>query len=225
MLVIKENSSTKKLFATGTFTLTTEHGVAFTLIGLLCLVVSPIAIFVPYVLQIICGYPAIVSGYITTIPAGVWAIASIAVGGVTGSRVRSLLYAGPWLVFTSYVLLAVTATLAPVNNESIIIPFVCFGTALFGAGMGMCWPHIIAHIMQKAPQGEQDLAASSVPTMELVSEGFGAACAGLIANCAGFCNTQNIYAPLHAITLVFAASCLIPLVALTLIPRVLRYNS
>ena len=64
-------------------------------------------------------------------------------------------------------------------------PIVFPAIALVGAGIGACWAFIAQRVMSGARAGEEDLAASSVATVQQTGFALGAALAGLVANAAG----------------------------------------
>jgi hypothetical protein len=57
---------------------------------------------------------------------------------------------------------------------------------LVGGGIGACWAFTAQRIMTSARRGEEDIAASSVATVQQTGFALGAAVAGLVANTAGF---------------------------------------
>ncbi|GAA3184743.1 MULTISPECIES: hypothetical protein [Streptomyces] len=50
----------------------------------------------------------------------------------------------------------------------------------------MAWPHLLTRVLQLAPDADQDLAGSSVTTVQLTATAFGSALAGTVANVVGF---------------------------------------
>ena len=56
---------------------------------------------------------------------------------------------------------------------------------MLGAGIGSCWAFIAQRVMAGARKGEEDVAASSVATVQQTGFALGAAVAGLVANAAG----------------------------------------
>ena len=73
------------------------------------------------------------------------------------------------------------ALLMPLEPVPIVFPAI----ALVGAGIGACWAFIAQRVMSGARAGEEDLAASSVATVQQTGFALGAALAGLVANAAG----------------------------------------
>jgi predicted MFS family arabinose efflux permease len=56
---------------------------------------------------------------------------------------------------------------------------------LIGGGIGACWAFLAQRVMSRAKQGEENIAASSVVTVQQAGMAFGAASAGLVANAGG----------------------------------------
>ena len=69
----------------------------------------------------------------------------------------------------------------PLEPAPIVFPAI----ALVGAGIGSCWAFIAQRVMSGARPGEEDIAASSVATVQQTGFALGAALAGLVANAAG----------------------------------------
>jgi hypothetical protein len=54
-----------------------------------------------------------------------------------------------------------------------------------GAGVGLCWPHLLTRVLTLALPGEGGIASAAITTVQLYGMATGAAVAGLIANAAG----------------------------------------
>ena len=107
-----------------------------------------------------------------------WTGMSLIVAGTPAERSGRLLVAGP--VMMALGLLGV-ALLMPIEPAPIVFPAI----ALVGAGIGACWAFIAQRVMSGARAGEENLAASSVATVQQTGFALGAALAGLVANAAG----------------------------------------
>jgi predicted MFS family arabinose efflux permease len=107
-----------------------------------------------------------------------WTGMSLIVAGTPRERTGRLLVAGPAMMALG--LLGV-ALLMPLEPAPITFPAI----ALVGAGIGACWAFIAQRVMSGARAGEEDLAASSVATVQQTGFALGAALAGLVANAAG----------------------------------------
>ena len=73
------------------------------------------------------------------------------------------------------------ALLMPLRPAPVVFPAI----VLVGAGIGLCWAFIAQRVMSGARPGEEDIAASSVATVQQTGFALGAALAGMVANAAG----------------------------------------
>ncbi|MET5116535.1 MFS transporter, partial [Burkholderia pseudomallei] len=62
----------------------------------------------------------------------------------------------------------------------------CAARAAVGVGIGVGWPHLLTQVLSNAPAGQEDLAATSITTVQLYATASGSALAGRVANLAGF---------------------------------------
>jgi MFS family permease len=148
------------------------------LILLVAIAYSPLQIFVPIFLQGLHGIDALSAGYMVAGASFGWTGMSLIVAGTPRERTGRLLVAGPAMMALG--LLGV-ALLMPLEPAPITFPAI----ALVGAGIGACWAFIAQRVMSGARAGEEDLAASSVATVQQTGFALGAALAGLVANAAG----------------------------------------
>jgi predicted MFS family arabinose efflux permease len=79
--------------------------------------------------------------------------------------------------------------------------------AAIGTGIGACWAFIAQRVMSGAKAGEENIAASSVPTVQQAGIAFGAAVSGLVANASGLSDAMPAAAILRAAFWVPAALC------------------
>ena len=103
---------------------------------------------------------------------------SLVVAGTPAERSDRLLVAGRSMMALG--LLGV-ALLMPLKPAPVVFPAI----ALVGAGIGACWAFIAQRVMSGARPGEENLAASSLATVQQTGFALGAALAGLVANAAG----------------------------------------
>ena len=162
---------------------TPSRSAASTGVGLwLCLLVaiaySPLQIFVAIFLQSLHGLDPLEAGYMVAGASFGWTGMSLIVAGTPEQRSDRLLIAGPLMMAVG--LLGV-ALLMPLKPAPVVFPAI----ALVGAGIGACWAFIAQRVMSGARAGEENLAASSVATVQQTGFALGAALAGLAANAAG----------------------------------------
>jgi hypothetical protein len=101
--------------------------------------------------------------------------------------------------------------------RQLIAPIACAG-----AGIGSCWAFMSQHVMRAAKPGESDIAASSIPTVQLFGLGFGGSLAGLIANIAGYSGGLNASASRSAAFWVPASFVIVTIAASAAGLRMLR---
>uniref|UniRef100_UPI00190F7035 hypothetical protein n=1 Tax=Roseomonas sp. 18066 TaxID=2681412 RepID=UPI00190F7035 len=91
--------------------------------------------------------------------------------------------------------------------------------ALTGAGVGICWPHLLTRILTLAPVDEGDTASAAITTIQLYGIAIGAAMAGLLANAAGLGEPGGAEGARRAAVVLFAAFALAPGLAALLAGR------
>lgn len=173
-----DRRAAKPLLPSDAFSPRTATGLGLWLALLVSISYSPIQIFVPIFLQSIHGLDPLGSGYMVAGASFGWTAVSLVVAGLTGQRADRMLIVGPVLMAAG--LLGI-ALLMPLSPAPIVFPAI----ALVGGGIGSCWAFTAQRVMRGARPGEEDIAASSVATIQQTGFALGAAMAGLVANAAG----------------------------------------
>jgi MFS family permease len=176
-LTVDRHAATR-LFPGDAFSLRSITGIGLWLVLLVSISYSPLQIFVPIFLQGLHGLDPLSAGYMVAGASFGWTAVSLVVAGTPPERTDRLLVAGPAMMAAG--LLGV-AVLMPLEPAPIVFPAI----ALVGAGIGTCWAFIAQRVMTGARRGEEDIAASSVATVQQTGFALGAALAGLVANAAG----------------------------------------
>jgi predicted MFS family arabinose efflux permease len=83
-----------------------------------------------------------------------------------------------------------------------------------GFAVGIAWPHLSTRVLQIAPRGEEDLAASSIMTVELFATAMGAAMAGMLANLGGLSSPGGVPGTSSAAQWLFAVFTIAPALCL-----------
>jgi len=169
-----------RLLPSDAFSWRTQTGVGLWLALLLCITFSPLQIYVPMFLQQFHGFDPLSAGFAVASASLAWTIASLATAGVPVRWPDRLMLTGPAAMGMS---LMAIAFLAPYPAASAFL--LVSAIAVLGAGIGQCWPFVAHRIMDNAKEGNEVVAASSVPTVQQMGFAFGAAIAGLIANASG----------------------------------------
>lgn len=97
----------------------------------------------------------------------------------------------------------------------------CVALVAVGGGIGLGWPHLLTQVITIAPDGQKDLASTSITTVQLYATAIGAALAGIVANLAGFSDPGGLAGAQQAALWVFAVFAIAPLLA-TLVARRVR---
>ena len=112
--------------------------------------------------------------------------------------------------------------LAPAPTAA-LLPMAVMGVLLLlmGLGIGMCWPHLGARVFAFAPEGEKELAASSITIIVMVSQSFGSALGGLVTNLAGMTSPGGMAGAASASAWLFGSYAIAPVLAALAIRRLL----
>lgn len=146
-------------------------------------------------------------------------IGDLEFGGWKHEGIRRAIASGPALVLAGMVALAFSAPLHS-QGDGTVLAFICLGLALVGFGIGLGWPHLLTRILQVAPSGDQDTAATSITTVQLFATALGSALAGMLANLGGLNVPGGIEGTSRAAWWLFAALAVAPLMAIGAAARV-----
>jgi Na+/proline symporter len=87
---------------------------------------------------------------------------------------------------------------------------IAISLAMVGAGIGMGWAHLASRVIAVASDGERDLAAASISTIQLLATAFGSALAGMVANLAGLSDPSSVGGAANAARWLFAVFTVAP---------------
>lgn len=175
-----ESSASRKLLPDGAFRLSGPLGALYAVSALFAVTVT-CEVFVPLFLQQLHGWPPLVAGFGAALLSAGWTVAAIFGSGASPARRRRFLAGAPFLSALSMLSLA---ALMPWPAGTGVMLLMCIALLAGGAAVGMVYPWLGAAVLREAPAGEQDLAASSLMTVQLCATAFGAAGAGLVMNLA-----------------------------------------
>ena len=218
LFVAMENGTGRRLMPLGACRISTPLGATYA--GMMMVVVAVnTEIFVPYFLQTLHGMAPVNAGYLSALMSMGWTTGSMAVAGVAKRAVPGWMIGGPLTIVAA---LAGMFLLVPGGGGS-LAAIAAIGLCLYaqGCGIGMCWPHLCAGVFGFAPEGEKDLAASSMTLVIMLSNALGSALAGMVANVAGL-GDGSVAGASAAASGLFSAYILAPVLALAAIRRVLR---
>ncbi|SUC29135.1 Probable multidrug-efflux transporter Rv1634/MT1670 [Providencia rettgeri] len=167
----------------------------------------------------ICFSP-LTAGYLTAIMAAGWTIGALFSANRTGAIVIRIIRTGPVIIFISLIVLAVLT-----HNQQLIESWPLFiiyliAMAGVGLGIGVCWPHLVLRVFKNAPEGEENLASSSIITIQLYATALSAALVGVVVNNSGLISPGGIAGAQQASIWLFALFAISPLLATVLIRKI-----
>lgn len=207
-----------KLLPSGAYTLSTQLGVVYAMMCLLVASITP-EIFVPYFLQTIHGFSPLTAGYMTAAMAAGWTVGSVYSAGKNGHIVASMLKFGPLVIVVALLSLAAMTPLLGWLTATLQLVVYCIALAGVGLGIGMGWPHLLTHVLNSAPKGQEGLASASISTIQLYATAFAAALAGVVANGAGLTQPGGVVGAQSAALWVFVLFALAPSLAFVWVRR------
>lgn len=218
LLVGKDFTSDTRLLPKNALRLTSPLLPLYLTIGLLVMGMTS-ETFVPYFLQTLHARTPLLSGYMAALMAAGWTVSEIWSSGWTGTALRRAIVSGPALVLAGMVILAFTMPLHA-QGDGFVLACASLGLALVGFGIGLGWPHLLTRILQVAPAGDQDAAATSITTVQLFATALGSALAGMLANLGGLSEPGGVAGTSGAAWWLFSVLALAPLLAIFSAARV-----
>lgn len=209
-----------KLLPTGAYRLNHPIGLVFVIMILLIAGLSTEA-YLPYFLQTIQQTTPLTAGYLTAIMSAGWTIGAFITANKTPIQVTKIIRYAPFLIIAASGALAIFIPMLALFQSGIFI-IALFILALIGVGLGigLCWPHLAIYVFNAANKGEENLASSSVVTIQLFAMALATAIAGIIVNNAGITQPGGIDGARPAAYWLFNLFALAPLLALILIRRI-----
>ena len=168
-----------RLLPRDAFSVSSATGAGLWIVLLLSIAFTPLNIFVPIFLKTLHGFDPLAAGYTVAGASMAWTVAAVAVAGLSADWSARMIIAGPFVLGTGLLGLAVAMPSGPVI---VVFPAI----VLVGLGIGSCWAFIAQRVMKGARTGDEDVAASAVATVQQTGYALGAAVAGLVANASGF---------------------------------------
>lgn len=212
-LIFMETRACHKLLPTGSFR---PKGYLFSLyatISLFSIIVTSAEIFTPLFLQELHQQPPLRAGYMTAVVGAGWTIGSLLSAGFGARAVHRVLVNAPVLSLMGIVALAI---LMPASRESAswtLMP-ICSALVCIGLSVGLAWPHLLTLVLKVAPADEQEIAGTSITTVQLFATAIGAAIAGTVANAAGLADPGGTEGISRAARWVFGLFAFAPLLSL-----------
>ncbi len=210
-----DSASTEQLLPSAAFRPGTPLGATYAAMALLVVGTTTI-IFVPLLLQVLHGLSPLAAGYLTVIEALGWTGAALATSSAGPASARYVIAAGPAVMLAG--LLGLSWSMPSGGSLALIALWL----VLVGSGIGMGWAHLASRAVAVVAEGEQDLAAASLSTVQLVATAFGAALSGMVANLAGLSEPGSAGGTAEAARYLFAVFAAAPALAGLTIAAILR---
>jgi len=172
-------SSISRLFPTATFNPRTTIGSGMIMVAALSVSTCSFGFYGPLLLAGLHDFTPLTTGLIIASESIAWSILSILVA-TASARYEPLIVTGGAIMVTAGI--AGFAITIPMGT----IPGILFCALLQGGGFGILWPFASRRIIEAAPDGERDIAASAFSTLQRLGYAIGAALTGIIANASGF---------------------------------------
>lgn len=215
LLVRLERRATIRLLPRGSYLVSSRLGATYAAIAFLQ-AATAVEIYIPYFLQELHGYSPLKAGYLTVMMAIGWTGFSIMFSGASGRRVIRIWHVGPIAMATGLLGLGF-AIIHTGAHPTLALVLISLCLVLIGGGIGMGWPHLLARALSSAEAGEEDHAAASLTTVQLIATAFGAAITGVVTSMAGIHETGNVASTKHAAWVLFVAFAVLPLLTLTIV--------
>lgn len=172
-------SSHSRLFPTATFNPKTTIGAGMIMVAALSVSTCSFGFYGPLLLAGLHDFSPLTTGLIIASESIAWSILSILVATAPARHEPLIVTGGAIMVTAGIAGFAITIPMG-------WIPGILFCALLQGGGFGILWPFASRRIIEAAPDGERDIAASAFSTLQRMGYAIGAALTGIIANASGF---------------------------------------
>ncbi|HYW58574.1 MAG TPA: MFS transporter [Polaromonas sp.] len=188
-------------------------GALYVTMALLAVTVTCTEIFAPLFFQVLHAKSPLASGYLAAIMSAGWTLGSVMSSGATGGRITLAIRTAPAVALASMLALAAWVPTPSNGSWQVLVP-ICLAMLALGFAVGIAWPHLSTRVLQIAPPGEENLAASSIMTVQLFATAMGAALAGLVANLGGLSSPGGVQGTAGAALALFGGFAVAPLLCL-----------
>ncbi|WP_368877695.1 MFS transporter [Providencia vermicola] len=209
----------KRLLPTGTYSFKNPLAIIYLTMSLLVGGMTT-EIYVPYFLQTIHQFSPLSAGYLTAIMAAGWTIGALLSGNKTGPLVLKILRLGPIIIFISLILLAILTPNTKLVDSILLFAIYLIAMMGVGLGIGICWPHLVLKVFNVAPNGEENLASSSIITVQLYATALSAALVGVVVNNSGLISPGGLAGAQQASIWLFALFAICPFFGALLIRKI-----
>jgi len=172
--------------------------------------------FIPYIFRVGYGASPLVGGYVAALSSLAWTLASLSTAGVGDVARRRIIAIAPLICLAG--MLGVAEGLW---RRDLALTAVCW--SVFGAGIGMAWPHLASLLIVFSPESEREAAGAFVTLLQIGAAALGAAFAGMVANITGLPNATTRADVSVAAFGLFATFAIAPFLAALTANRVLSH--
>ncbi|HEY2890189.1 MAG TPA: MFS transporter [Dongiaceae bacterium] len=160
-------------------------------------------LYMAYFVQVGHGTSVFFAGQFSAITALAWSLSAIYISRYDKSVGQPMLILGPLLL---------TLGLAALMFWTVMPLYIsAFALISLGAGFGLSYTFFTEYVIGLSPEGERDVTAGAIPTLENTCAAIGAALAGLLGNMAGFGTSGAADIPAAVPVAVFGVSALVSL--------------
>jgi MFS family permease len=168
-----------RLFPASTLDPRTTVGAGLMMVAALAVSTCSFAYYGSLLLAALHGFSPLKIGLIIASESVAWSILSILVANASARSEQAIVVGGALMIAAGIAGFAYTV---PEGS----VPLILLCALLQGGGFGILWPFASRRIVEAAPEGERDIAASAFSTLQRLGYAIGAAVAGMIANANGF---------------------------------------
>jgi len=172
--------------------------------------------FIPYIFRVGYGASPLVGGYVAALSSLAWTLASLSTAGVGDAARRRIIAIAPLIC-----LVGMLGVAEGLWRRDLALTAVCW--SVFGAGIGMAWPHLASLLIVFSPESEREAAGAFVTLLQIGAAALGAAFAGMVANITGLPNATTRADVSVAAFGLFATFAVAPFLAALTANRVLSH--
>lgn len=160
-------------------------------------------LYIAYFVQIGHGTSVLFAGQFSAVTALSWSVSAIYISRYKRSVGRPMLIVGPALLTLGLAALSAWHAMPLYLGAASLIAV--------GSGFGLSYTFFTEYVISLSPDGERDVTAGAIPTLENICSAVGAALAGLLGNLAGFGAAGAADIPAEVPLIVFGVSALVAL--------------
>lgn len=221
ILVVVERSASARLLPRDAFSFRHVLGPLYATMSLLAIAVTASEIFLPLFLQVLHRQTPLMSGYLAALMAAGWTLGSIVGASARDRRATLAVLLFPVIALIGMLALEALVPAGSNGGWGSLAP-ICLALLMVGVGVGVAWPHLLTRVVRAGRDDEQELASTSITTVQLSTTALGAALAGMVANAAGLIDPGGVSGTARAAAWLFGGFAAAPMVGIALAIGILR---